>query len=235
MIANTQEDGTHLTKRTLSNHLDRPEIPQADLRPAQPQKLTLRARMSPNFTCPTVLLYARQRSLELRTSTTATLSKPQRARDDTHAPNIQVDRSLERKTVMRLQFYLSGCSPRAGVRREVVRTPFVIDVICGLLLRWWWWWWWWVQDQVRQWGRCGGMMRGGRGTGERGAVDHFTVVVHGGGRERWSFEGCLGGSLKEITDFFFWERTCYRQNRHAVAATHRHGCSTFVYFYINYR
>jgi hypothetical protein len=33
-------------------------------------------------------------------------------------------------------------------------------------------------------------------------------------------------SLKEIIDFFFWERTCYRQNHHAVASCiHRHGCS----------
>ena len=75
---------THLSKRSLANHLDRPEIPQADLSPTQPQKLRLRARMSPNLSHPAVLLHARERSLELRTPTARSPNVSDTPRLDTH-------------------------------------------------------------------------------------------------------------------------------------------------------
>jgi hypothetical protein len=56
---------THLSKCALSDDLDRPEIPQTDLRPAEPQKLRLRARMFPDLSQLAVLRYTSEGSLEL--------------------------------------------------------------------------------------------------------------------------------------------------------------------------
>ena len=64
-----QDRNTHFSKCALADDLDRPEIPQADLRPTEPQKLRLRAHMPPDFTQPTVLRHACERSLKLGAST----------------------------------------------------------------------------------------------------------------------------------------------------------------------
>ena len=67
---------THLSKCALSNHLDRPKVTQTDLRPAKPQKLRLGTRMPPYFSQKTLLRYAREGPLELRTSTRTKESEP---------------------------------------------------------------------------------------------------------------------------------------------------------------
>src|SRR5487761_1447793 len=109
-----------------------------------------------------------------------------------HVPDVQVDRGLERKAVMRLQLDLGSRRTSAGIGREVVRTALIIDVICGLLrrrlrLRGQWlsqllW------LRLRREGRDGDGRRDGRGAGKRGAVYDFSLVrggvVGGWGEER---------------------------------------------------
>ena len=103
-----------------------------------------------------------------------------RARQTTHAPDVQVDRGLERKAVMGLQLDLGCRRAGAGFGREVVRAALIVDVICGLLRRR-------LRGQRLLWLRNGGddgdRGGGGRGTGKGCAVYDFTVVVHGGGIE----------------------------------------------------
>ena len=153
---------THLSKCALSDDLDRPEIPQTDLRPAEPQKLRLRARMFPDLSQLAVLRYTREGSLELcaskqRRAIIIIIAKQKaereqnarqrhpgrrsqidvatRARQTAHAPDVQVDRGLERKAVMGLQLDLGCRRTGAGFGREVVRAALIVDVICGLLRR----------------------------------------------------------------------------------------------------
>jgi hypothetical protein len=68
-LENVQGQTTHLSKCALADDLDRPEIPQTDLRPTEPQKLRLRAHMPLNVTQPAVVRYTRKRSVELSAST----------------------------------------------------------------------------------------------------------------------------------------------------------------------
>lgn len=169
---------THLSKRALSNHLDRPEILQTNLRPAEPQKLGLRARMPPDFSQSAIFLHAREGPLELRTPTNASASvrKTVSSQLRDYAPDIQVDRSLKRKSVMRLQLHLCGCRAGTRLRRQIVWTAFIVDVICGLLRAWLRW-----QQQRGCWGRCWDRRRYVRGAREGGAIYDRTVIIHGGG------------------------------------------------------
>ena len=103
-----------------------------------------------------------------------------RARRTAHAPDVQVDRGLERKAVMGLQLDLGCRRAGAGFGRVVVRAALIVDVICGLLRRR-------LRGQRLLWLRNGGSDGDGRGVG-RGtrkgcAVYDFTLVVHGGGIE----------------------------------------------------
>jgi hypothetical protein len=94
-------------------------------------------------------------------------------------PDIQVDRGLERKAVMRLQLHLGGCCASTRVRRQIVWTALIIDVICGLLHRRWRRWW---LLQVRYGRGRRDMLRGyGRGARKGGAIYDCIVVIHGGG------------------------------------------------------
>ena len=69
----------------------------------KPQKLRLNGRISPDFPHAAVLLYARERPLELCTSMGASQTSVIPFRTYTHAPEVQDNYGLEREAVMRLQ------------------------------------------------------------------------------------------------------------------------------------
>jgi len=94
----------HLSKCAFADDLDRPEIPQTDLSPAEPQKLRLGARMPPDFSHPAVLWYASEGSIELSTSRATTTRLHDRAEinhvvmDTTNTSEQQVILPLETGT-----------------------------------------------------------------------------------------------------------------------------------------
>ena len=99
---------------------------------------------------------------------------------------------------MRLQLHLGGCCASTRIRRQIVWTTFVIDVICGLLCRGWRWWWLLQMRYVR--GRRD-MLRGyGRGARKGGAIYDCTVVIHGGGTKSREGRGGRRRRIYEVDD-----------------------------------
>jgi hypothetical protein len=149
----------------------------------------------PYFSQSTFLRHAREGSLELCTtfkickdSTTIRQGAlPPESRD--HPPDVQVDRSLKRKAVMRLQLDLGGCRAGTRLRRQIVWAALIIDIICGLLccrFRW--------QQQWRCGGRGGDRWGYGGGARKGGAIYDCAVVIHEGGtrvvrRSWWEKKG----------------------------------------------
>ena len=59
-----------------------------------------------------------------------------RACQAAHAPDVQVDRGLEKKAVMGPQLDLGCLCTGASPGREVVRAALIVDIFCGLVSRW---------------------------------------------------------------------------------------------------
>lgn len=123
----------YLSKCALADHLHRTEIGETDLGSSESQMLGLESPVLADFA---LLGFARDDiltdflfQLDTPASAESLVSGRFRVEDETGIPPVSLDGRIDRKLVVGLKLELGSCRTRNGIRRELLCTPFEVDIV----------------------------------------------------------------------------------------------------------